>query len=75
MATHNSRIAVLALVNEIKSNQPENALYAIPGSRHNTPRNLPTVLPAIYYRGRAFALWAGSTRSVKDDLFQQGVLT
>jgi len=32
-------------------------------------------LPAIELTGRASLVWAGSTRSVKDDLFQQGVLT
>jgi hypothetical protein len=35
-----------------------------------THRPSPRFLP-----GRALLLWAGSTRSVKDDLFQQGVLT
>jgi len=53
----------------------KNALYAIVGSRHNTPRNLPTAPPRDVLTGASFALWAGSTRSVKDDLFQQGVLT
>ncbi len=62
------------LASEPVASISENALYVVQGSRHNTPRIFNRPTPHVL-RGVIPRLGWFHQVSVKDDLFQQGVLT